>query len=195
MIFQGTNTKLKGILHLVDLAGSERLERSGAGADKALLRETVNINKSLSSLADVFTALGNKQSHIPFRNSKLTFLMQDCLSGSGKALMFVNLSPTALSAPETLCSLRYAGCCAALVDPCLIRICSTEPLPPPHLGLQICFSSQSGGAREGKQANVNQFIWRIKERHCQQERHILISSSHAKVIKVHSTVYSHLLFQ
>ncbi len=52
---------MRGVLHLVDLAGSERLDRSGALADKALLRETQSINKSLSSLVDVFTALGNKQ--------------------------------------------------------------------------------------------------------------------------------------
>jgi kinesin family member C1 len=91
---------------MVDLAGSERLDRSGAASDKKLLKETQAINKSLSCLADVFTALGNKAAHIPFRNSKLTYLLQDCLSGDGKALMMVNCSPTAASVQETICSLR-----------------------------------------------------------------------------------------
>lgn len=71
----------KGVLHLVDLAGSERLDRSGVGNDAQRLRETQAINKSLSCLADVFTALSAKSSHVPFRNSKLTYLMQVRLGG------------------------------------------------------------------------------------------------------------------
>ena len=69
---------LKGGLRLVDLAGSERLDRTGHVTDPARLKETVNINKSLSCLADVFIALGNKSSHIPYRNSKLTMVLQVC---------------------------------------------------------------------------------------------------------------------
>ena len=101
-------TFMRGGLRLVDLAGSERLDRTGTLTDAARLRETVNINKSLSCLADVFIALSNKSPHVPYRNSKLTMLLQDCLSGDGKALMFVNVSPTSASAQETVCSLRFA---------------------------------------------------------------------------------------
>lgn len=108
----GTNeengTVVEGALNLCDLAGSERLDRSGAGSDLKRLKETQSINKSLSCLGDVFTALANGASHVPFRNSKLTYLLQDCLSGDGKALMFVNLSPTLDSSSESLCSLRFA---------------------------------------------------------------------------------------
>ena len=102
-------TITRGGLRLVDLAGSERLDRTGTANDAARLKETVNINKSLSCLADVFTALGNKQQHIPYRNSKLTMLLQDCMSGDGKALMIVNVSPTQASSQESLCSLRFAA--------------------------------------------------------------------------------------
>jgi kinesin family member C1 len=102
-------TFLRGGLRLCDLAGSERLDRTGTASDATRLKETVNINKSLSCLADVFVSLGNKAPHIPYRNSKLTMVLQDCLSGDGKALMFVNVSPTSNSSQETLCSLRFAS--------------------------------------------------------------------------------------
>ena len=99
---------MEGALNLCDLAGSERLDRSGAATDAKRLRETQSINKSLSCLADVFSALAARNAHIPYRNSKLTYLLQDCLSGDGKAMMFVNLSPTTASSNESLCSLRFA---------------------------------------------------------------------------------------
>jgi kinesin family member C1 len=103
-----SGAEVHGALNLCDLAGSERLDRSGANSDLKRLKETQAINKSLSCLGDVFNALAQKSSHVPFRNSKLTYLLQDCLSGDGKALMFVNLSPTTMSSNESLCSLRFA---------------------------------------------------------------------------------------
>ena len=103
-----SGTTVQGALNLCDLAGSERLDRSGAASDAQRLKETQAINKSLSCLGDVFTSLANGSKHVPFRNSKLTYLLQDCLSGDGKALMFVNLSPTLESSNESLCSLRFA---------------------------------------------------------------------------------------
>ncbi len=103
-----SGTTVQGVLNLCDLAGSERLDRSGAALDAQRLKETQAINKSLSFLGDVFTHLANGSKHIPFRNSKLTYLLQDCLSGDGKALMFVNLSPTLGSSNESLRSLRFA---------------------------------------------------------------------------------------
>jgi len=103
-----TGAIVQGALNLCDLAGSERLDRSGASSDQRRLKETQAINKSLSCLGDVFNALGSGSKHVPYRNSKLTYLLQDCLSGDGKALMFVNLSPTIPSCNESLCSLRFA---------------------------------------------------------------------------------------
>ena len=88
-----TGETCEGCLNLVDLAGSERLDKSGAGSDKDRLRETQNINRSLSALGDVIAALGEKgadgkgEKHIPYRNSKLTFLLQNSLSGNSKTLV------------------------------------------------------------------------------------------------------------
>merc|ERR1712014_172614 len=111
LYLSGTNEKynceLHGALHMVDLAGSERLGKSGSTGDR--LKETQNINRSLSSLVDVFVAKSERRSHVPFRNSKLTHLMEPCFSGHGKTLMLVNVCSDENNAPETLCSLRFAS--------------------------------------------------------------------------------------
>ncbi|XP_077253842.1 kinesin-like protein KIN-14Q [Tasmannia lanceolata] len=94
-------------LWLVDLAGSERIAKTDVQGDR--LRETQNINKSLSALGDVISSLATKSPHIPFRNSKLTHLLQDSLGGDSKTLMFVQISPNENDASETLCSLNFAS--------------------------------------------------------------------------------------
>ncbi|EFJ44457.1 kinesin-like protein, partial [Volvox carteri f. nagariensis] len=102
-----TDAKVSGVLNLIDLAGSERVKESGAVGQR--LEEAKAINKSLSALGDVIAALANKQEHVPFRNSKLTYLLQPCLGGESKTLMFLNVAPTREFANESLCSLRFGS--------------------------------------------------------------------------------------
>jgi hypothetical protein len=96
----------RSALNLVDLAGSERLSKSKVEGQQAT--EAKMINKSLSSLGDVFQALQTKSTHVPFRNSKLTHLLSDMLSGGAKVLMIVQISPATKSAGESSCSLTWA---------------------------------------------------------------------------------------
>jgi kinesin family protein C2/C3 len=101
-----TGQVANGKLNLVDLAGSERISKSEAVG--ARLKEAQAINKSLSSLGDVIFALTSKSAHVPYRNSKLTYLLQDSLGGDSKTMMFVNCSPALTNVQETTCSLNFA---------------------------------------------------------------------------------------
>ncbi|CAH0490859.1 unnamed protein product [Peronospora farinosa] len=98
-----------GRLVLVDLAGSERLSKT-VDTPALTVRESQHINKSLAAVGDVLSALLAKEKHIPFRNSKLTHLLQDSLSGSAnRTLLLVHVSPTSADVNETINSLKFAS--------------------------------------------------------------------------------------
>jgi kinesin family protein 3/17 len=97
-----------GKLNLVDLAGSERQDKTGATGDR--LKEATRINLSLSALGNVISALvDGKSSHIPYRDSKLTRLLQNSLGGNAKTVMCANCGPADYNYDETLSTLRYAN--------------------------------------------------------------------------------------
>ncbi|XP_024388572.1 kinesin-like protein KIN-12F [Physcomitrium patens] len=99
-----------GRLNLIDLAGSERQKSSGAEGER--LKEAANINKSLSTLGLVIMILvdvaNGKQRHVPYRDSKLTFLLQDSLGGNSKTTIIATVSPSGCNSMETLSTLKFA---------------------------------------------------------------------------------------
>ncbi|PIN26145.1 Kinesin-like protein [Handroanthus impetiginosus] len=99
-------------LHLVDLAGSERAKRTGS--DGLRFKEGVHINKGLLALGNVISALGDEKKrkegvHLPYRDSKLTRLLQDSLGGNSRTVMIACISPADINAEETLNTLKYAN--------------------------------------------------------------------------------------
>ncbi|CAI5778566.1 kinesin-like protein KIF3B [Podarcis muralis] len=104
----GENHIRVGKLNLVDLAGSERQSKTGAQGER--LKEATKINLSLSALGNVISALvDGKSTHIPYRDSKLTRLLQDSLGGNAKTVMVANIGPASYNVDETLTTLRYAN--------------------------------------------------------------------------------------
>ena len=99
-----------GKLNLVDLAGSERQSKTGATGDR--LKEATKINLSLAALGNVISSLvegGGRSRHIPYRDSKLTRLLQDSLGGNTKTVMIANIGPADYNFDETMSTLRYAN--------------------------------------------------------------------------------------
>ena len=152
---EGRKKELGSDLNLIDLAGSERAESTGATGDR--LKEGAAINQSLSALGNVITALAEqannpkKKVFIPFRNSKLTQLLQNALGGNSKTIMCCALSPADINFEETLSTLRCAGR-AIRAQFCAIRrnyLTLTASPPPPQVR-RPREADQAGGGGTGE---------------------------------------------
>lgn len=102
----GEASSNKGTLYLVDLAGSERVRKSNVEGDN--LKEAGFINKSLSALGNVMEALDRKASHVPYRDSKLTYLLQNSLGGNSRTMMIVTICPMHNAHDESVHALQFA---------------------------------------------------------------------------------------
>ncbi|XP_037386946.1 kinesin-1 heavy chain isoform X1 [Pygocentrus nattereri] len=100
-----TEQKLSGKLYLVDLAGSEKVSKTGA--EGAVLDEAKNINKSLSSLGNVISALAEGSTYVPYRDSKMTRILQDSLGGNCRTTIVICCSPSSFNEAETKSTLMF----------------------------------------------------------------------------------------
>ena len=182
-----TEEKTVGKLRMVDLAGSERNSKSGATGKQ--LVEANAINTSLSALGQVFIGLRAGDKHIPFRNSKLTHLLQDSLGGQSKTCFFVNISPSESNLQETMSTLQFGSSIrkvllkknpAATPDgsPALVKKIRREgasssalgcrdgagltmsPLPSPKLGRPPLRGSDPAGARGPRRTTLEPTVLR-----------------------------------
>ncbi|XP_056240095.1 kinesin-like protein KIF13B isoform X4 [Seriola aureovittata] len=121
----GTSGEKVSRLSLVDLAGSERAAKTGAAGER--LKEGSNINKSLTTLGLVISALAeqgtakNKTKFVPYRDSVLTWLLKDCLGGNSRTAMVATVSPSADNYDETLSTLRYADRAKNIVNHAVVN--------------------------------------------------------------------------
>ncbi|KAH9577047.1 hypothetical protein CY35_01G194100 [Sphagnum magellanicum] len=123
-VAEGVSSVRSSRMNLVDLAGSERQKRTGAAGER--LKEAGNINKSLSQLGNVINILAEvaqtgKQRHIPYRDSRLTFLLQESLGGNAKLAMICAISPASSCRNETLSTLRFAQRAKAMQNKAVVN--------------------------------------------------------------------------
>ncbi|KAL1682552.1 kinesin with motor region at N-terminus [Schizophyllum commune] len=121
---------LTGTVNLVDLAGSENNKHTGNDANRLI--ESSAINKSLSTLGKVIDALNRGESRIPYRDSKLTRVLQDALGGSSMGLLICNIAPGAKFRKDTLNTLNFAAKARDIENKVTINERETKPLPKPH---------------------------------------------------------------
>merc|ERR1712224_219012 len=138
---------ISGKLTLVDLAGSERAAKTGASGET--MKEAMSINKSLSALGNVISALTSGSKHIPYRDSVLTELMRDCLGGNAKTLMFVNLSPADYNLSEGMSSLNFGRRCKKVTNKATAAV-ESHALKKLRAQLQKLQSSDDKNAKDPK---------------------------------------------
>ncbi len=123
---EGEDLIKRGTLNLVDLAGSENIGRSGAKDERK--KEAGMINQSLLTLGRVITSLTDHQAHVPYRESKLTRILQESLGGRAKTCIIATVSPSCQSIDETMSTLDYAARAKNIKNKPEVRATYNRPL-------------------------------------------------------------------
>ena len=168
-------------INLIDLAGSERASGTGATGDR--LKEGANINKSLTMLGQVISALAKKMEAgsskivVPYRNSKLTYILKPFLGGNAKTSMIAALSPASINYDETLSTLRYANQVKAIKNKAVINESPAEKLirelkeeiEALRLGGAVAGAKGGGGGSSGGGGGSAEADAALKEKMAEQE--------------------------
>ncbi|MQL90958.1 hypothetical protein Taro_023556 [Colocasia esculenta] len=179
-------------LHLVDLAGSERAKRTGS--DGLRFKEGVHINKGLLALGNVISALGDEKKrkegvHVPYRDSKLTRLLQDSLGGNSRTVMIACISPADINAEETLNTLKYANRARNIQNKPIVNrdplSCEMQKMRQQMEYLQAeLLCARGGGSSDEMQALKERISWLeatnedlARELHMFRSRSILVEHS------------------
>ncbi|KAL4456585.1 hypothetical protein ABPG74_000692 [Tetrahymena malaccensis] len=155
VVFNGENQVKVGKLNLVDLAGSEN--QSNINTTYSRFKEAAHINLSLSTLANVISSLVDpKATYIPYRDSKLTRILQDSLGGNTKTVMIVNIGPSDFSCDETISTLRCAHKAKSIQNRAIINLDPKQALTIKFQD-EICSLKQqlSGFLESGRDINLN----------------------------------------
>ncbi|KAG5033972.1 hypothetical protein JHK87_008882 [Glycine soja] len=196
-------------LHLVDLAGSERAKRTGS--DGLRFKEGVHINKGLLALGNVISALGDEKKrkegvHVPYRDSKLTRLLQDSLGGNSRTVMIACISPADINAEETLNTLKYANRARNIKNKPVINRdpMSNEMLKMrqqlEYLQAELC--ARAGGSSEEVQVLKERIAWLeaanedlCRELHEYRSRCSIVEQSDSREIEEVAKEWEHTLLQ
>ncbi|KAG2008077.1 kinesin, variant 2 [Coprinopsis cinerea AmutBmut pab1-1] len=144
MIHDDSNTTLTGKINLVDLAGSENNKQTGNDATR--MAESAAINKSLSVLGQVVHALNQGAPRIPYRNSRLTRILQDALGGNSVALLICNLAPGVKFRQDTLNTLNFAVRTKNIENKPVVNERDNRPAPKPHFSAPTTTQTSSKAA-------------------------------------------------
>ncbi|XP_058765816.1 kinesin-like protein KIN-4A [Vicia villosa] len=188
---------LSAKLHLVDLAGSERAKRTGS--DGLRLKEGIHINRGLLALGNVISALGDEKKrkegvHVPYRDSKLTRLLQDSLGGNSKTVMIACISPADINTEETLNTLKYANRARNIQNkPVANRDLISNEMQQmrqqlKYLQAELC--SRGGGSVDEVQVLREKIAWleETNEELCRELHKYRSRSSLAERCDIHETV-------
>ncbi|KAG5018388.1 hypothetical protein JHK87_014243 [Glycine soja] len=196
-------------LHLVDLAGSERAKRTGS--DGLRFKEGVHINKGLLALGNVISALGDEKKrkegvHVPYRDSKLTRLLQDSLGGNSRTVMIACISPADINAEETLNTLKYANRARNIQNKPVINRdpMSNEMLKMrqqlEYLQAELC--ARAGGSSEEVQVLKERITWLeaanedlCRELHEYRSRCPIVEQSDSREMEEVAKEWEHTLLQ
>ena len=146
-----------GKIYLVDLAGSERISKTGA--EGGTLTEAQNINKSLTCLGNVINALTDGSSHVPYRDSKLTRMLQESLGGNSKTSLIITCSPSTFNKEETVSTLRFGQRAKQIKNKAKVN----KELSLKELKYMLLVAEKEIGLKDKRIASLEKYVTQLED--------------------------------